>query len=236
MRLQVFLSHSGACSRRAALDLIQEGRVKVNNRTINEPSFPVEVGKDSISLNGKNIELQDKAYLLLNKPKGVMTTRKDRHALHTVYEYLPAKFRHLFPVGRLDQDSQGLLLFTNDGELAFRLMHPRFSVEKEYEVKINKALAETDRLSLEKGVVIDAKRTSPAKVLFLNSQPTICQVIIHEGKKRQIRRMFAQLGYRVLALKRLSYGPLRLGNLTQKAWRLLSESEVDNLRQSVALK
>jgi pseudouridine synthase len=235
MRLQVFISHSGICSRRAAFDLIKRGKVSVNNCRVNEPSFSVEPQRDIIALNGKRVSFKTEEYVLLNKPKGVVATRQDKHASRTVYDCLPAGMRHLFSVGRLDQDSQGLLLFTNDGELAFRLMHPRFLVWKEYEVSLDCPLQEADKASLERGINLDNQCTSPAVVLSLNRERTRCKISIREGKKRQIRRMFCRLGYQVLLLKRVAYGPLKLGNLALNSWRVLNADEVAKLRKCVGL-
>ncbi len=235
MRLQVFLSHSGLCSRRAAFDLVRNGKVKVNNSPVFEPSFSVEPNKDDVRVNNKKISLKNKEYILFNKPIGVITTRKDRFAKNTVYDYLPGSAHHLFSVGRLDKDSEGLLIFTNDGELSFRLMHPRFLVNKEYEVAIDKDLKENDKLSLERGIIMDSIRSSPAKIIISRPDNRILRIIIHEGKKRQIRRMFSKLGYNVILLKRIAYGPLKLGNLVAGKWRKLEAGELDMLFKCVGL-
>ncbi|MEW6009363.1 MAG: pseudouridine synthase [Candidatus Omnitrophota bacterium] len=235
MRLQVFLSNSGICSRRAAFDLIRSGEVEVNHNLVTEPSFPIDPDKDEVRVKNKKISLKKKDYLLLNKPKGVVTTRKDRFAKHTVYDYLPKDLHHLFSVGRLDQDSEGLLIFTNDGELSFRLMHPRFLVDKEYEVIINKPLKDNDKLSLEQGIIIDSQRTSPAKIINTKADKRYLKIIIHEGKKRQIRRMFLKLGYLVVLLRRIAYGPLKLGNLGVAKFRRLEASELGMLFKCVGL-
>lgn len=235
MRLLVFLSHSGVCSRRAAFDLVRSGKVKVNNSLVSEPSFSVDPAKDDIFVNNKKISLKEKEYILFNKPIGVITTRKDRFAEHTVYDYLPGSLHHLFSVGRLDQDSEGLLIFTNDGELSFRLMHPKFLVNKEYEVSLDQGLRPADKLSLERGIIIDSKRTSPAQIIIIKPDRKCLRIIIHEGKKRQIRRMFLKLGYQVILLKRIAYGPLKLGNLASGKWRKLEASELDMLLKCVGL-
>ncbi len=237
MRLQVFLSQSGVCSRRAAVDLIKIGRVSVNKQIIYKPAHTVDPDKDSISFDGCNISLKKKSYILFNKPKGVVTTRKDKHAQAKVYSYIPKSLQHLYSVGRLDKHSQGLLVFTNDGELAHRLMHPKFSVDKNYIVKIDKKLLYNHKLSLERGIILDSKRTSPARIDFLSpkTEGKTLEFLIHEGRKRQIRRMLLKLGYRVVSLRRIAYGLLRLGNLAEGKWRKLTKEEVEALFRCVRM-
>ena len=237
MRLQVFLSHNGVCSRRAAADYIRQGRVKVDKRPIIEPSYSLDPQKEKVYVDGRKVSTKKKDYIILNKSRGVVTTRKDKHAQKTVFDSLPQALGHLYPVGRLDKDSLGLLILTNDGELAFRLMHPKFLVEKTYIVRINKILRDNDRLSLEKGIILDSKRTSPAKISFLDArgERRILKILIHEGKKRQIRRMLSSFGYKVVSLKRSAYGPLSLGNLAKGKWRRLKKIEIDALLKCVGL-
>lgn len=231
MRLQVFLSHSGACSRRKAMELIKQGQVIVSGKIVYEPSY--EVNADAqVYLGAKKVELRKNSYLVLNKPRGVVTTLYDKYAKHTVKDLLPAGYRHLYPVGRLDKDSEGLLLFTNDGDLAFRLLHPRFKVDKVYYVQARGRLRREDIRRLEKGVFIDGRRTHPAKISLISSKPgsTAFKITIHEGRKRQIRLMLAGLGSKVTCLRRIQYGPLRLDNLRPGEWRMLTQDEVACLR------
>lgn len=246
MRLQVFLSHSGICSRRAAFDLVRSGRVRVGTKIIVEPSYSVNPQKDVVFVDGKNLSIKNKDYLLLNKPRGVVTTRKDKYAPRTVFDLLPLSFSHLYPVGRLDKESEGLVILTNDGELAFRLMHPSFEIDKQYIVRVNKRLRDEDKRRLEKGIVLDGKRTSPAKISFVNLRVHLLgasppeaekalKIIIHEGKKRQIRRMLIKLGYEVRSLKRIAYGPLRLEGLEAGKWRRLNEAEKKELFRCVGI-
>jgi len=150
MRLQIFLSHSGCCSRRRALQLIKAGCVRVNNLPISEPSFEINPERDDVTLNRKKIILPEKTYLVLNKPAGFVVTKKDRFADRTIMELLPNKFKHLNPVGRLDKNTTGILLFTNDGNLAFRLTHPRFHITKTYIVNLDRKLQDEDKNLLEK--------------------------------------------------------------------------------------
>ncbi|MBU2540831.1 MAG: rRNA pseudouridine synthase [Candidatus Omnitrophica bacterium] len=233
MRLQVFLSHSGTCSRRAAVNLIRTGRVSVNKQPIYEASYAVDPDKDRIFLDGRSISLKKKVYILFNKPKGVVTTRQDKHAKVTVYEHIPKDLYYLYPVGRLDKDSQGLLIFTNDGEFAHRLMHPRFGVKKKYLLRIDQDLSNKDKSALEKGIILDSKRTSCADIVLKDRRNLT--ISIHEGKKRQIRRMFSHLGYNVVFLKRVSYGVLKLGSLPEARWRNLTKKETDALFRCVGM-
>lgn len=228
MRLQVFLSHSGACSRRKALDLILQGRVTVSGKTILEPSYPVTDVSGDIALDGKNIILpKEKIYVLLNKPKGVITTRSDRFADRKVIDLLPQHLKNLYPVGRLDKDTTGLLLLTNDGELTHRMIHPSFETEKAYYIVLNKPLKPQDKEQLEKGILLDDKATSPCRVTESGKE---VEIIIHEGRKRQVRRMFSFLHYHVEELVRTRQGPLSLGELKEGEWRFLTKDEVKLLR------
>ena len=232
-RLQVFLSHSGVCSRRRALELILNGHVSVNGQVVHEPSTPVDKDKDKVYLDGKLIETKTHTYILLNKPKGVMTTVADKYAEKTVVDFLPQEYKHLYPVGRLDKDTEGLLLMTNDGDVAYKLTHPKFNVDKTYVVEIDKRLRDHDRFRLEKRVKLEDGMTAPSKiqnVRFLNEK-TIFDITIHEGRKRQIRRMMEVLGYRVVALRRIQQGPLALENVELGSWRFLTPKEISSLKK-----
>ena len=230
MRLQVFLSHSRVCSRRKALELIKEGQVTVNGKIVNEPSCDVD-SSDQIYLGNKKVSLKENSYLILNKPKGAVTTLQDKHAQFTVKDLLPQEYKHLYPVGRLDKESEGLLLFTNDGDLAFRLGHPSFKVDKVYFVEVDRRLSGQDALALERGVVVEGRRTHPAKLRMVYSKPNASgfNLTIHEGRKRQIRLMLDSLGYLVRSLKRIQYGPICLNNLAPGKCRLLSKEELSLL-------
>lgn len=235
MRLQVFISHSGICSRRRAFDLVRSGKVSVNKVKVNEPSFNVRPEIDDVRIDGQKVSIEKKEYVLLNKPRGLISTRKDKFAVRTVFDCIPKSFAHLYPVGRLDKDTQGLLLFTNDGNLAFRLMHPGFCVDKEYLVSLSRDLSVADKERIEKGIMLDDKLTSPAKITF-GKVPSIVKIVIHEGRKRQIRRMFFEVGYEVIVLKRVSYGPISLGDLGEGKWRYLAEKEIEGLFKYAGLK
>jgi len=235
MRLLVFLSHSGACSRRRALDLVKQGCVTVNKQLVCEPSFEVNPGKDQVFLEGVPIEVKSYEYILLNKPKGVTTTKKDKFAKKTVMDFLPKELQHLYPVGRLDRDTEGLLLLTNNGGLAHGLMHPRFEVDKVYQAEVKGRLKENDRVRLQEGIILEGRRTAPCKInqVVFNSLSTFFEITLHEGRKRQIRLMLTDLGYPVLALKRIQEGPIRLGDLPEGKWRSLNDNEIGNLKSAV---
>ncbi|MBU4313097.1 MAG: rRNA pseudouridine synthase [Candidatus Omnitrophica bacterium] len=224
MRLQVFLSKAGVCSRRAAVGFIRSGKVSVNSKKIIEPSFKVDPEKDKVFLNGKRISPREKIYIMLNKPKGVTTTKKDRFAKKTVMDLLPRRFKHLNPVGRLDKDTTGLILLTNDGDMINRFTHPKFNIDKTYEVKLDKELVSSDKRMMEKGVIIDGSFTAECRIKMRSKNEV--EMTLHEGRKRQIRRMFSSVGYKVRGLKRTREGLLNLAALPEGRWRLLTRDEI----------
>jgi len=228
IRLQVFLSHSGVCSRRKALEIIQAGHVSVNKKKILEPSTQVDPGKDKVCVNGKAVQGKDYEYIVLNKPTGFTVTKADKFAEKTVFDILPKQFKHLSPVGRLDKDTEGLLLMTNDGDLAYKLTHPKFNVDKTYFVRIGGKLSGEKQKRLEKGVYLDGKKTAPAEIKNVKvlQDQTEFLMIIHEGRKRQIRLMVRSIGHSVSYLKRLSQGPLQLGNLKTGQWKILKKRDL----------
>ena len=227
-RLQLVLSHSGVCSRRRAMELIFQGHVTVNGQVTLEPSTPIDSARDKVCMDGILLQAKSHEYIILNKPAGYVTTLKDRHAAKTVRDLLPKNLRHLYPVGRLDKDTEGLLLLTNDGDAAYKLMHPKFHVDKTYCVGIQGRLKESDKACLEKGVSIDGRTTAPSKMSHVKyvADTTEFQMTIHEGRKRQIRLMLASCGYKVIYLKRIIQGPLTLGNLKIGHWRVLQKEEI----------
>ena len=214
------LLKAGAGSRRKVAAAIMEGRVTVNGRVVDSLRFALDPEKDIIALDGKEIKTESErpVYLMLNKPAGMLSTVRDERGRMTVMDLVPEKYRkmRLYPAGRLDKDTTGLLLLTNDGELTHRLTHPSFENEKEYYVNIDGRLTDEDIRSLEEGVELEEGITSPAKVRELeNELPYNYSIIIHEGRKRQVRRMFAALGYFTIALKRVRIGKLMLGDLKE---------------------
>jgi len=216
-------------------DAIKNGRVTLNGNTVESFTQAVDVEKDVVAINGKRVEFQaeTRLYLMLNKPKGVLSTTTGEKGEKTVINILPPKYQRtrLYPVGRLDKDSTGLVLLTNDGELTYRLTHPRFEQEKEYLIQVEGTLKPEDRMKLEKGVELEEGETSPAKVRTVNIPPFNYSIIIHEGRKRQVRRMFANLGYRVLELKRVRLGNLKIGELAEGHVRELNPPEIQALRK-----
>ncbi len=214
-------------------DAIKNGRVSVNGAIAENFRQPVNTGTDRILFEGRPVKLkaEQTVYLMLNKPEGLLCTTSDERGRRTILDILPEKYRHLrlYPVGRLDMDSTGLLVLTNDGSLTYRLTHPKFEHEKEYLVQIEGILKPPEKQTLERGVRLEDGITAPAKIKEIRSKPFNYSLNIHEGKKRQIRRMFAHLGYRVLALKRIRMGSLVLGYLNEGQVRELTVREVKAL-------
>jgi 23S rRNA pseudouridine2605 synthase len=231
MLLLKALTEAGAGSRRKIADAIKNGRVKVNGEPVEDFRHQVNPETDRISLNGRPIELRRRQtiYLMVNKPEGIITTTSDERGRRTVLDILPERYRRLrlYPVGRLDKDSTGLVILTNDGELTYRLTHPRYEHEKEYLIQIEGSLKPEEKRKLEKGIELEDGMTYPLVVREIrNSTPFNYSITTHEGRKRQVRRMLANLGYRVLALKRIRMGSLNLGNLREGATRELTAAEI----------
>ena len=233
IRLQAYLSRCGVCSRRKAEELVREGKVKVNGKIEVEPYFRVFPDKDKVEVDGESVSVKDKVYLLFHKPAGVTTTKKDKFAAKTVFDFLPRKLKHLHSVGRLDKDTSGLLILTNDGEVTYRLTHPKFRVGKTYNVFLDKSVKKSDISVLSKGVVLDGKKTSPCKIRI--SSPRKVDMVIYEGRKRQVRRMFSSLGYRVTRLFRTGEGFLKLSDLQEGRFRFLFKSEVNKLYRELGM-
>ena len=236
IRLNKFLSQAGIASRREADRLISEGRVRVNRKVVRTLGVKVDDEKDEIAVDGKRvIRKEEFYYLLLNKPVGYLVTLKDPFRRPTVLDLLPRLKSRVFPVGRLDFDSEGLLLLTNDGKLAHRLMHPRYGVKKIYRVKVKDIPGQGQLQLLEKGVFLDGKKTAPARVRVLGSRGPYTNVRIEliEGRKREVKRMFAAVGLPVRELQRLQFAGLGLGHLKRGQWRHLTAAEVSTLRKLV---
>ena len=228
------LTEAGVGSRRRVADAIKNGRVEVNGEPVENFRYPVNPETDRVSVNGKPVDLKpgSTVYLMVNKPAGILATTSDERGRRTVLDILPEKYRQLrlYPVGRLDKDSTGLLLLTNDGELTYRLTHPKFEHDKEYLIHIDGRLKTDEKNKLEKGLKLEDGMTYPLVVKEMKSQPPFnYSITMHEGRKRQVRRMLANLGYRVLALKRVRMGGLHLGNLREGAIRELTPEEVRTL-------
>ena len=227
------LADAGIGPRRRLADAIRQGRVTVNGEVVEDFRHLLDVETDCISIDQRPVDLKPKqtVYLLLNKPKGVVSTISDERGRRTVIDILPDKYRHLrlYPIGRLDKDSTGLLLLTNDGELTHRLTHPSFEHEKVYLVSIDRRLQGNEKHKLEQGIKLEDGITHQAVVEEVKAKPFNYSITIDEGRKRQVRRMFASLGHRVLALKRVRMGNIQLGDLKEGDVRELSAQEVQAL-------
>ena len=226
MRLNRFLAAAGLGSRRHCDELIAAGRVTINGRVCT--NFSVQPGaRDHVKVDDKPIHVAPALTIMLHKPAGFVSTRKDLHARDTVFDLLPEKFSRLFTIGRLDAQTQGLLLLTNDGELAQQLTHPRFKVDKEYQVTLDRPWDPALAPKLERGILLDGQRAKIAQLRSLS--PTRLRVILRQGMNRQIRRMFEAVGYSVKDLLRVRVGNLRLGDLPCGQWRTLMHREVKDL-------
>ncbi|MBA3013449.1 MAG: rRNA pseudouridine synthase [Proteobacteria bacterium] len=231
-RLQKILAKAGICSRRAAEDFIRQGRVYVDGRPITEMGHKFDPDTHRITVDGHPLQLAEKKItVLLNKPKGYVTTMSDPQGRPIVSSLVKAVGLRLFPVGRLDIDTEGALLMTNDGELAQHLLHPKFEINRTYQAVIRGLISQETIKNLEHGILLDGQQTWPAKISIhhTSEKTTTVQCVIHEGRKRQVRRMFETVGHPVIALKRLAYGNLRLGTLPLGAYRLLSTKDLERL-------
>jgi pseudouridine synthase len=232
MKLMLFLSHNGVLSRRKAFDAVKNGAVTVNGTVDREPSTDIDPSRDKVCYHDRPINNRIFEYLILNKPEDYVTTCATQFDQKTVMELLPKELRHLRPVGRLDKDTEGLLLFTNDGELANQLAHPAFDVDKTYFARVRGLVAPETAQKLEDGVIIDERKTAPAGVEVVSAREDVSEIRItlHEGRKHQVRLMCDAVGHTVVYLKRLRQGPLELGFLKSGEWRRLTEEEAAQLK------
>ena len=239
MRLQKFLARAGVASRRGSEGLMSAGRVKVNGVVVRELGSKVDPNVDVVEVDGVVARLFDTPVtIMLNKPAGYLTTMSDPHGRPCVASLVPIeRFPGLFPVGRLDMDTTGLLLFSTDGELGNGLLHPRKHVEKTYRACVKGSFEQSEAELLERGIELDDGPTLPARVRILGSgaKRSDVEITIHEGRKRQVKRMCAALGHEVLQLHRSDFGPLSLGNLAEGRWRALEDFEVQALRQAAGM-
>lgn len=236
IRLQRFLARAGVASRRGSEDLMTAGRVRVNGRVVTELGARVDPCVDTVEVDGRVVTLSaTPAYLVLNKPADYVTTMRDPQGRPTVADLVPRDPPGLFPVGRLDRETTGVLLFTTDGELAHRLLHPRFHVEKTYLVTVEVCPDATALHALAEGVELEDGTTAPARVRVKDEGPPArLEISIREGRKRQVRRMFEAVGHPVVALHRSSFGPIVLGDLEPGGYRHLSAREIEALRRASA--
>jgi 23S rRNA pseudouridine2605 synthase len=231
------LTNAGIGSRRWLADAIRQGRIEVNGQVIEGFNYPIDIETDRILIDKQLVDLKGEPllYLILNKPQGILSTMKDERGRRTVTDILPQKYHHLrlYPVGRLDKESTGLLLLTNDGRLTYELTHPKFEHEKEYLVQVGVMLQPSEKRKLEQGVKLENGLTYSAVVREVKCLPQCTySITIHEGRKRQVRRMFESIGHRVLALKRIRLGNLSLGDLKEGTTRELSTQEIQVLLRS----
>ncbi len=236
-RLQKILSECGYCSRRKAEELISSGRVKVNGRSC-KLGDKADISKDVISVDGVNIDTpvkKEHIYIMLNKPRGYVVTVSDELDRRCVMDLLDGVNERVFPVGRLDRNSEGLLLFTNDGDFANKIMHPSGHIAKTYRVTVRPDITEKQLLELETGVVIDGVKTLPATAQVLTKEEgrVVLQLTIREGRNRQIRKMCEAVGLEVARLKRISIGPLKLGMLKPGEYRELTQAEISAFKNAL---
>ena len=228
MRLNRFLAAAGFGSRRHCDELIAAGRVTINGNTCTD--FSVEPNpRDHVKVNGKLVHVAPPLTIMLHKPAGFVSTRRDPRARDTIFDLLPAKFSRLFNIGRLDAQTEGLLLLTNDGDLAQRLTHPRYEIEKEYEVILDRPWDPGLTAKLLYGIFLDGQRARIAQLHPIS--PMHLRVVLAQGINRQIRRMFEAVGYRVKRLVRIRIGPVRLGDLPRGHWRALRKRELESFEK-----
>jgi 23S rRNA pseudouridine2605 synthase len=228
MRLAKYLAHAGVASRRAAETLVSEGRVRVRGEVVRDPALDVDENSE-VEVDGRVVSgPEERVVYAVNKPSGVLSTASDPHERPTIVGMVGGQGRRLYPVGRLDADSTGLILLTNDGALAHRLTHPSFHIAKTYRVRVDGAVGERALRALREGVELEDGRTAPASVRRLAASEL--EITIHEGRNRQVRRMCEAVGHPVLALERVAFGPLRIGDLPRGGHRRLSDAELRLLR------
>ncbi|NQU95241.1 MAG: rRNA pseudouridine synthase [Candidatus Omnitrophica bacterium] len=238
IRLQVALAKIGIASRRKSALIIQSNRIRVNGKPVNQKGFHVDISKDKITLDGKVLfKERGKHYYVLNKPTGIVSTSSDERQRPSVVDYVRNLGVRLYPVGRLDQNTTGLIILTNDGDLTYRLTHPKFGIERVYEVKVKGAMRDKDMQRLKSGIVVEGKTTQVEKIVFKKKRGANTRLLItlSEGRKREVREIFNAIGYPVLKLKRVAYGPLVLGGLKEGMFRPLAKFEVIRLKRCVGL-
>ncbi|AEH44936.1 pseudouridine synthase [Thermodesulfatator indicus DSM 15286] len=238
IRLNKFLSRAGVASRRKADELIKEGKVKVNGKVVREPGIKIDPSSQNVEVDDQLITIEEPVYYLFYKPSGYLTSLYDPHGRKTIKEFLKSLPTRVFPVGRLDAATEGLLLLTNDGELANRLLHPRYEIKRVYHATIKGHPHEKliDRL-LKEGVEVEGRRVFPKKIRLLRRSPrtSTYEIVVGEGRKREVRKIFASIGHPVVHLKRVAFGPLTLGRLRPGEIRPLSPKELSQLKKAASL-
>lgn len=234
MRLQKYMAKCGIASRRKSEEIILEGRVKVNDIVVKELGMTINLKKDIVKVDNEIIKLEEnKIYIMLNKPKGYVTTVKDKHSEKIVLDLINGVKERIYPVGRLDVDTTGLLLLTNDGDLAYKLTHPSYEIPKKY-IALVKGIPNNKKLyKFRKGLKIDGRMTAEAyiKILKRNRDTSLLEISIHEGRNRQVRKMCKYIGHPVIQLERVAIGKLELGNLGIGEWRYLTSKEIEYLKK-----
>jgi 23S rRNA pseudouridine2605 synthase len=231
MRLNRFLAAAGVGSRRYCDELIAAGRVRMNGRPCTDFSAQPST-RDHVKVDGKLVHANQPLHIVMNKPPGFVSTHSDPHARDTIFDLLPSKFRRLFNIGRLDAQTEGLILLTNDGDLAQRLTHPRYKIEKEYELTLDRQWDPVLAPKLLGGIFLEGKRAKIARLHPITS--TRLRVVLRQGINRQIRRMFHKIGYEVKRLVRVRVGGLRLGDLPPGHWRTLTKREIKSVEAAVS--
>lgn len=230
-RIQKYLARCGVASRRKAEELVLSGKVKVNGSLIKEIIL-IDPEKDTVEVEGKKVKPEEKrVYIMLNKPTGVITSAKDQFGRRTVLDLVNVKER-IFPVGRLDYDTSGLIILTNDGEVANKLMHPSKEVNKVYVAEVLGVPTKEEMDKFKRGLKIEDYVTAPADIKILKNlgRTSVIEVIIHEGRNRQVRKMCDAIGHKVIKLKRIKIGEIELGNLKEGEWRYLNQNEIEYLK------
>lgn len=231
VRLQKFLAEAGVASRRGGESIILEGRVTVNGQLIQELGAKIDPVHDHVTVDGRPLKVRRKIYVAINKPRGCLSTRSDPEKRATVLDFLPAEWKTLYPVGRLDYESEGLLFLTNDGDFCLRLTHPRYGIHKKYMATVEGRVEDAQLNRLVQGVTHLRERLKAERfrVLDRNNTHTIVELELAEGKNREVRRLFEALGFAVTRLSRIQIGPIKLGELPQGKWRTLTETEIKSL-------
>jgi pseudouridine synthase len=236
IRLNKAIADSGYCARRKADDLIAQGKVKVNGEVVTEMGRKIDPQQDHVTIGDQPLPTVQKVDILLNKPVGYVTSRMAGKAQKSIYQLIPTEYRAVDPAGRLDQDSSGLIILSSDGNFIHQITHPRYHLPKRYEITLDRPLSDDDILLLQAGVLLqpENKLAKMSQVVTINAQTAQYQVELITGYNRQIRRTLIELRYRVISLKRIGFGPIRLGDLAEGRTRLLTEEERDSLLASSA--
>ncbi len=235
MRLNKFLAHCGVASRRQCDEIIFEKRVAVNEKIVDAPGTEIDPEKDLVTVDGESVRLiRLFTYIKLQKPQGYVTTKKDPHAEHTVMDLLPKPYQHLVPIGRLDKDTTGVLLFTDDGDLVHTLIHPRYEVEKQYLVQLAVAPAGFPEEELPKGLALEEKSIAKGQAIPLNGKRTLYRIILKEGKKREVKRIFRHYNTKVRKLHRELFAGISADELAPGDWKKLTTEEINKLKSRSA--